>query len=115
MHALQEAWDIITPSKHEEQMHWHAIVLNPTSAYAMATDAEMPSYIRVSCRPAGTPPIQVGRPMDLHCRPRFDENGNKVSWSGDGIPNELLYGPTGWCESDEPAIRRVLIRLQVLG
>ena len=43
--------------------------------------------------------------MDLHCRPRTDENGNKVTWSGDGIPNEMLYGPNGWCESDEPAIR----------
>ena len=43
--------------------------------------------------------------MDLHCRPRFDENGNKVTWSGDGIPNEQLYGPNGWCEADEPAFR----------
>ena len=59
---------------------------------------------------AGTPPTQVGRPMDLHCRPRFDENGNKVTWSGDGIPNELLYGPKGWCEADEPEFRCALRR-----
>ncbi len=43
--------------------------------------------------------------MDLHCRPRTDENGEKVTWSGDGIPNDQLYGPNGWCESDEPAVR----------
>ena len=31
--------------------------------------------------------------MDLHCRPRTDENGEKVSWSGDGIPNEHAVRP----------------------
>ncbi len=48
--------------------------------------------------------------MDLHCRPRFDENGNKVTWSGDGVPNELLYGPKGWCEADEPEFKCALRR-----
>jgi hypothetical protein len=34
-----------------------------------------------------------------------DENGNKVTWGGDGTPNEEIWGPEGWCEAEQPSIR----------
>ena len=34
-----------------------------------------------------------------------DENGNKVTWGGDGTLNEEIWGPEGWCEAEQPSIR----------
>lgn len=34
-----------------------------------------------------------------------DENGNKVTWAGEGTPNEDIWGPEGWCEAETPKIR----------
>jgi len=49
--------------------------------------------------------VQVGRPMQ-ECYPATDENGEKTSWAGwHAVPNQLLYGPKGWCEAKEPQHR----------
>lgn len=37
-----------------------------------------------------------------------DENGNKLTWGGEGTPNEEIWGPQGWCEAEQPSIRSVI-------
>ncbi|KAK9909083.1 hypothetical protein WJX75_006916 [Coccomyxa subellipsoidea] len=52
----------------------------------------------------GTVFSQRGRPMILGmCNPSKDDEGNPTDWAF--VDPELLYGPNGWCEADEPAHR----------
>ena len=37
-----------------------------------------------------------------------DENGDKLTWGGEGTPNEEIWGPEGWCEAEQPSIRSVV-------
>lgn len=52
--------------------------------------------------PPGTPPIRVGRPATW-CWPKHDENGNEPQWvKAHAVDNELIWGPEGWCEAENP-------------
>lgn len=42
-------------------------------------------------------------------RVRTDAEGNAVPWAaaslGGGMPFDMIYGPQGWCQADEPIVR----------
>lgn len=46
--------------------------------------------------------LLVGHPLSVLILQ--DENGDKVTWGGDGTPNEDIWGPNGWCEAERPNI-----------
>ncbi|KAK9805384.1 hypothetical protein WJX73_009679 [Symbiochloris irregularis] len=51
--------------------------------------------------PAGALPIQQGRPMILdQCQPNRDDAGEPVEHGR--LAPELIFGPDGWCEAEEP-------------
>ena len=50
--------------------------------------------------PAGTPPLQRGRPMGMHCQPNKSPDGLN-STVGDTDPKDL-FGPEGWCNAEAP-------------
>ncbi|MEW5312044.1 MAG: hypothetical protein WDW38_003706 [Sanguina aurantia] len=50
--------------------------------------------------PAGTKPIQQGRPLFM-CFPKEDKDGNRVEFGG--MSYEGLLGPDGWCNNDLPS------------
>ena len=62
-------------------------------------------YGRVPARDGslpGTPPIQAGRQLSLHCQPKNDSHGNTGHGSENRPTYEQLLGPNGWCEADRP-------------
>eukprot|EP00798_Chlamydomonas_sp_ICE-L_P013136 gene13136-3459_t len=48
--------------------------------------------------PPGTPPLQLGRPLNDEAKPAQDYLGRNTTWGG--IPYKDLYGPNGWCNID---------------
>ncbi|GFR42914.1 hypothetical protein Agub_g3913, partial [Astrephomene gubernaculifera] len=51
--------------------------------------------------PPGTPPVKQGRPMGDSCKPNKDPiTGAKAEWGG--MEPEVLFGPQGWCNSENP-------------
>lgn len=50
----------------------------------------------------GTPPINTGRQLSLHCQPRNDSDGTTAPASDSRPTYEQLFGPNGWCEADVP-------------
>lgn len=51
--------------------------------------------------PYGTKPIQPGRTLGDHCKPKQTKDGKLTYWGGTDYAR--LYGPNGWCEADKPA------------
>ncbi|KAG1663565.1 hypothetical protein FOA52_013185 [Chlamydomonas sp. UWO 241] len=47
----------------------------------------------------GVRPAQAGRPL-YNCNPNADKDGNPVEWGV--VPYADLFGPDGWCESEQP-------------
>jgi len=52
---------------------------------------------------AGTPPLQRGRPMGLHCQPSKSLAG--INSSLGEIDPQDLFGPEGWCNAEAPEVK----------
>ncbi|KAG2486464.1 hypothetical protein HYH03_014911 [Edaphochlamys debaryana] len=54
--------------------------------------------------PPGTPAPVRGRPLgNHHCQLSDDGKGHKLPWGQ--VPYDHIYGPEGWCNSDNPVVR----------
>ncbi|EFN55367.1 hypothetical protein CHLNCDRAFT_52572 [Chlorella variabilis] len=55
--------------------------------------------------PPGTPPTRRGRPLGFHCQPNKGPQGQGLPFGwGDKDPQDL-WGPEGWCNADNPALK----------